>query len=86
MGCPTCGCKMETVPSAECVAWCPTCGTQTDGSGVKTEHVADYVPALVTKCREFAAHYLPCQEFLSGWERLGIHDAITPPEDRKETL
>ncbi len=89
MPCPTCSHSVKLVAclGAIRIFWCPRCGTlleveQTDldGEPQAGREVRSSVPKLVKRCREYreeigSYHY-------EAWHRLGIEEAILPPEQR----
>jgi tRNA(Ile2) C34 agmatinyltransferase TiaS len=73
---------------------CPTCSHTMAGLGYGNFHCARcgtvlsngaiYVPALVSRCREFSKTITgSCALHAHEWSRLGIHEAINTPEHRQ---
>jgi tRNA(Ile2) C34 agmatinyltransferase TiaS len=80
MGCPTCDSTIESVgrllDDPDCgVFHCPRCGTLRVGGYT-------YVPRLVERCRRLhdEVYHPPTEQAV--WHRLGIYEAIYPPDGR----
>lgn len=80
MSCPTCEHTLQFVGGGN--FHCPRCGTITSRDLHGGQHVT--VPALVARCREFADHIEDSWAIEETWRRLGIAEAIAPPEERRE--
>lgn len=87
MSCPTCRGTMAAFSKAlgSMDFLCDRCGTvrRVYSSGEPDDV---YVPKLVERCREFEANEMPkeniAQYYRNAWKRLGIAEAINPPERR----
>lgn len=91
MACPTCDHTMHNlgidgkgpVGMTRRVFWCPRCGTlreEVSDSGAAATH--DESPKLVGRCREFEEQVPHGAGVIPLWRRLGIAEAIYPPEAR----
>ena len=95
MSCPTCSHTLQCVVAGEfshpAVYWCPRCGTLRVTFDVN--HI-DEVPKLVERCRLFlygkegredGLGVLPSEPWMEALDiarRLGMAEAIYPPEER----
>jgi hypothetical protein len=76
MACLTCDHTMQGVGAG--MSWCPRCGRIEDGTGAMN------VPSLVGRCRQFEREFRGSVEYhMSVWVRLGIHEAVNMPDDRR---
>jgi hypothetical protein len=93
MACPTCSETMqnlglsdrEPVGMTRRVFWCPRCGTlREELSDIGAAQTNDEAPKLVARCREFEELVPHGAGVIPLWKRVGIAEAIYPPNLRTE--
>lgn len=87
MSCPTCDHTMHCIGHG--IFWCPRCGTLKGNDPLGQVSI----PALVDRCRRFAAEGNTQSYFLGKskydhadeeWRKLGIAESINVPSERPE--